>query len=135
MIAVASRLACVQKQRHAHLTPCCAAAAAYKGDLAHVKRLVDNKIDPNAAAYDKRTALHLASSEVRHSPAAASNTALAHAPEPAMTVGIALPHASNLKILSTLYNEGSSLQLGLISGLTYACRRWCRVTTKLSSIS
>jgi ankyrin repeat protein len=39
----------------------CTAASA--GDLTQVRRLVDNRVDPNSGDYDKRTALHLAASE------------------------------------------------------------------------
>lgn len=39
--------------------------AAADGDIDYLKMLVDNGLDPNAADYDSRTALHLAASNNR----------------------------------------------------------------------
>jgi ankyrin repeat protein len=38
--------------------------AAGEGNIAQVKRLIENGVDPNMGDYDRRTALHLASAEV-----------------------------------------------------------------------
>ena len=37
--------------------------AAGEGNIAQVKRLIENGVDPNMGDYDRRTALHLASAE------------------------------------------------------------------------
>eukprot|EP00961_Rhodomonas_salina_P166296 2241068-Rhodomonas_salina.1 len=37
--------------------------SAFKGDLTHIKRLMDNGVGVNDADYDGRTALHLAACE------------------------------------------------------------------------